>query len=577
MSVKSINEDHGPASSGSVPMAASPSRAPTRPPLLAPAVSALSVTLSILAVILGDADRLRQFFFDRSLWNDEVWVGLSVLTRSYGGLLRPLSGEQAAPPGWLWLERFCTQLFGNSELALRLPELLAALALPVLVAVLGHRFLGGWGWLPVAFVALSPYLVFYSAELKPYGPDATFTVLTILLTVCVLDHDLALPWLLWWGGVMAVVAFLSWPALVAVASSAVVIAFRAILPAVRQRRPAQLGWMAIANAPWLAVVAWQYQVILRPLRHNRPLQEFWASGYPSSIRALGSWLRGMIPAVVAQPLSLHLTWLVGVLVIVGATCLLIEQRLAALPMVLVLPVTFVAAALHLYPLEGPPGQPVLQQGRSALSLVPICLILVAGSVRAGALLSGLRRPGHLRTQAWGPLVAAAVAAGTVAATVVVAEPAMASAIGQFGRPTTITESRSAFSQMKRQLTPGEAVFVDLWTASVYAYYAARFRLPAAHLDAVGRGRTCAEGAIIQRLAPSGRFWMAFAVPYQSMAAKAFIDEYLDAVRPVAFPIKDIGPSDNVSMVLLERRSTVGLTPASGGHCLDVGQTDALYR
>ena len=413
-------------------MAASPSRAPTRPPLLAPAVSALPVTLSILAVILGDADRLRQFFFDRSLWNDEVWVGLSVLTRSYGGLLRPLSGEQAAPPGWLWLERFCTQLFGNSELALRLPELLAALALPVLVAVLGHRFLGGWGWLPVAFVALSPYLVFYSAELKPYGPDATFTVLTILLTVCVLDHDLALPWLLWWGGVMAVVAFLSWPALVAVASSAVVIAFRAILPAVRQRRPAQLGWMAIANAPWLAVVAWQYQVILRPLRHNRPLQEFWASGYPSSIRALGSWLRGMIPAVVAQPLSLHLTWLVGVLVIVGATCLLIEQRLAALPMVLVLPVTFVAAALHLYPLEGPPGQPVLQQGRSALSLVPICLILVAGSVRAGALLSGLRRPGHLRTQAWGPLVAAAVAAGTVAATVVVAEPAMASAIGQFG-------------------------------------------------------------------------------------------------------------------------------------------------
>ena len=66
-------------------------------------------------------------------------------------------------------------------------------------------------------------------------------------------------------------------------------------------------------------------------------------------------------------------------------------------------------------------------------------------------------------------------------------------------------------------------------------------------------------------------------PQTIEAAKAFIDEYLDAVRPVALPIKDIGPADNVSMVLLERRSTVGLTPASGGHCLDVGRTDALYR
>ena len=541
----------------------------------------VAVVLSVVAVILGDADRLRQFLFDRSLWNDEVVVGLNILSRGYAGLLHPLSGAQAAPPGWLWLERLSSQLFGNSEFALRFPELVAGLALPVLVALLGHRLLGRWGWLPVVLVALSPYLVFYSSELKPYGADATFTVLAILMTVYVLDRDLSTRWLLGWGATAAAVALVSWPGLFAVVSAAVVLGLRTIGGAPRVRRVKRLGWLLAVNVPWLTVLIWQYEIVLRPLRRDRQLQDFWASGYPASIHAMGAWVRATLLALVTNPLSLHLTGLVYLLVAVGAACLLIEQGWAALPMILVLPVTFAAAAVHAYPIEAPAirGAAVFQQGRAALSLVPVCLFLAAASVRAGPVLLGLGRtrdrPGQKGD--WRAIVAAgALTAAAVATVGVVAEPAMADAVSAFGSPATITESRSALLEMKRALTPGEAVFVDVWTMSVYRYYAARLQLPAARLDSLAVGHTCAEAATIRSLAPSGRFWMAFALPPAVSLGPGFVDRFVGAVEPVASVVREFRSAD-AWMVLLQQRTTPVRTRAHANWCLSIGGTVRSYR
>ena len=131
------------------------------------------------------------------------------------------------------------------------------------MAFLGYRFLGRLGWVPVVLVALSPWLLRYAAEVKPYGMDATLTVLVVLLTVYVIDRQLAPRPLAVWAVVGAAVAFLSWPGLLALGCGGGVLGLRALVGLARDRRPRALGWVAGANLPWLAVFGWQYLTVMR--------------------------------------------------------------------------------------------------------------------------------------------------------------------------------------------------------------------------------------------------------------------------------------------------------------------------
>ncbi|MDY7021785.1 MAG: hypothetical protein SWJ54_10560, partial [Cyanobacteriota bacterium] len=79
-----------------------------------------STTLSIVFVFFGILVRLVQYLHNRSLWFDEANLALNIVNRSYLQLLSPLDNNQAAPPGFLWIEKLSIQLFGNNEYALRL-------------------------------------------------------------------------------------------------------------------------------------------------------------------------------------------------------------------------------------------------------------------------------------------------------------------------------------------------------------------------------------------------------------------------------------------------------------------------
>ena len=76
-------------------------------------------------IAFGIVLRLIQYLANRSLWVDEAALASSIVTRTYRGLLQPLDYYQSAPTGFLMVERFFVELFGNSEYSLRLFPLLA--------------------------------------------------------------------------------------------------------------------------------------------------------------------------------------------------------------------------------------------------------------------------------------------------------------------------------------------------------------------------------------------------------------------------------------------------------------------
>jgi hypothetical protein len=129
----------------------------------------------------GGALRLAHYLDRRSLWLDECMLVLNVVSRGFWDLLRPMDYNQAAAPLFLWAERLAVAVGGVGELSLRAVPMLTGLTLPVLLGLLGFR-LGGtaMGGAAAFLAALSPTLIRFANEAKPYGLDPFVTVVLLL-------------------------------------------------------------------------------------------------------------------------------------------------------------------------------------------------------------------------------------------------------------------------------------------------------------------------------------------------------------------------------------------------------------
>src|SRR4029453_15341079 len=104
-------------------------------------------------------------------------------------VLSPLHLGQAAPPGYLFLVQLTTSLLGISEPALRLPALVAGILMLPLAWLAARRVLPHRAaLLALALLALSPLLIYYSNEVKPYAFDGMVAALLVYLALRV-DAD----------------------------------------------------------------------------------------------------------------------------------------------------------------------------------------------------------------------------------------------------------------------------------------------------------------------------------------------------------------------------------------------------
>ena len=131
---------------------------------------------------LGVAVRTAHYFANRSLWLDEAMLALNIGGRSFAGLLDPLAFNQAAPLGFLWLEKLAVTVLGVGEMALRLFPLIAAIVALFLFAALARRLLSPYPALvTILLFALSTSQVYFAAEVKQYSFDVLWAALILLL------------------------------------------------------------------------------------------------------------------------------------------------------------------------------------------------------------------------------------------------------------------------------------------------------------------------------------------------------------------------------------------------------------
>ena len=127
--------------------------------------------LTGVVVAIGVGLRLLHYLRNPDVWHDEAALLVNVIERDYASLLGPLTYHEAAPPLFLWLERWVAITIGDSPWMMRLAPLVAScLALVVFVPV--ARTLRSVAT-PVALIlmACSTQLIAHSVEAKPYAID----------------------------------------------------------------------------------------------------------------------------------------------------------------------------------------------------------------------------------------------------------------------------------------------------------------------------------------------------------------------------------------------------------------------
>jgi len=137
------------------------------------------------AAILAVAALLRLYGLDReSLWYDELFVQHVVELEGLETVVRVGASEDVHPPGFPLFIHFWCKLFGDSEVALRLPTALAGVVGVWAVGRLGQLwFSTRVGSIAAALAAVNGFALYYSQECRAYSFLFCFSSLLVLQTL----------------------------------------------------------------------------------------------------------------------------------------------------------------------------------------------------------------------------------------------------------------------------------------------------------------------------------------------------------------------------------------------------------
>ncbi len=157
--------------------------------------SRLVTLLVVLLVVVGIGVRLLQFWHNDSLMLDECALCLNVANRDLGGLTRRLGYDQAAPLGFLILQKTVFTTVGMDDITTRVVPLIFGLLTIALIVPLSFRLFDMKihpcaTLLAIGLICLNRGIVGYSGTAKQYSLECAITLLLLLaLAQCIGEGD----------------------------------------------------------------------------------------------------------------------------------------------------------------------------------------------------------------------------------------------------------------------------------------------------------------------------------------------------------------------------------------------------
>lgn len=413
--------------------------------------------LSWTAIAVGAVLRIAQYLSNRSLWADESYLALNILERSFGQLVEPLAHNQAAPYGFLFLEKLAVVAFGQSEYALRLVPLVAGLASLALFWRIAKRVLRP-EIVPaaVALFAVSDQLVYYASEVKQYSTDVAVTLAIVLGTLVLVERGLT------WRRVAvaavagAVAVWFAHPAIFVLAAGGLTLLASGINRDEQDTRDERdylniLSKLGVMGGAWVASFGAFYWVSLGDMAENAKRQRFWREAFmpmPPFTAEWAAWTKATFLETFANPGGFDPVWVAVALVAAGCVWAVVRDWRRAALLVGPIALCLAASALKKYPFSS----------RLLLFAVPLLILLAFEGVELISERAGRRV---------GPALAG------VAAAALLAFP-LASAARHLFDPRTREEIKPVLAWVRDQRQPGDVVYLYYGAQYPMRYYAARY-------------------------------------------------------------------------------------------------------
>lgn len=485
------------------------------PPAPAATPQRAVVGLLVTIVLLGSGARLAAMFYERCLWLDEAMLALNLVERTPRQLFDPLDWNQGAPVGFLLAVKGAISAFGTSEWAFRLVPFAAALASLAGFAWVSRRLMPAHAALiATALMALSPYLISYAAECKQYGCDAAIAIGLLAVSLGLLQgKGGALRWTgLAVAGAMAV--WCSHPATFILGGIGSALLIHAAVEKDRKRLLAA----GLTVGCWLVSFGACYLICLKQLGSNKYLTDYWTDHFMPLAASPGtlSWIADHIISFFTQPGGIGgplvpLGGFAAFLALVGTREFVRERWPVAVA--LVGPVLFLLAAsgVQKYPFGG----------RLLLFLVPFATILVARG--AAALYDATRNYNRFAAVALLVLLVGASAWET---------------FDVLKRPMRREQIAPVLEQVRKEMKPGDKVFVYYSAVPAYQFYTRGNPLPAADATFGVESRDNPEAYRKEVQALHGRVWVIFSHPHKH--EETLLKTMLGDRAPCERAIRDTG-------------------------------------
>jgi mannosyltransferase len=191
------------------------------------AIVAITVLAAVIRIITID---------NQSFWQDEALTAYEAHL-PFGAMINTVTHVETTPPLYFVLVWCWAHVFGTGEIALRSISTIAGIALVPITYIAGRELVSRWaGVIAGAFVALNPFLIWFSQEARSYMLLAALTGASFMWFVRAL-HDPSRRKIAWWTGCSALALMTHFFASFLVAPEALWLLWR-----VRQR----IVWMAVA-------------------------------------------------------------------------------------------------------------------------------------------------------------------------------------------------------------------------------------------------------------------------------------------------------------------------------------------
>jgi len=141
-----------------------------------------------ILVILLLALLLRLYNLNQSLWLDEAINVVAARDFGFGKLITEYSLGDYHPPLFHPVLKIWISIFGDGEIAVRLPSVIFGVATVYVAYLLAKKLVNGnFGLLASLFLALAPYNIYFSQEARMYCLEGLLGVLAVYFFVNIIE------------------------------------------------------------------------------------------------------------------------------------------------------------------------------------------------------------------------------------------------------------------------------------------------------------------------------------------------------------------------------------------------------